>query len=178
MRVVLVGYRGTGKTTVGRIVAEILGWPFIDTDPLIEQRAALPIAEIFARFGEPHFRDLESAVIADLAGADPSVISAGGGAVLRPTNVQRLQAGSLVVWLTGRAETLQQRIGSDATTAARRPNLTALAGLDEIRHLLEVREPCYRSAAHLVLDTENQRPRQIAERIVEHVRRQEQSDSG
>ena len=178
MRVVLVGYRGTGKTTVGRIVASTLGWPFIDTDPLIEQRANLPISQIFARFGEPHFRDLESAVIADLADKDPAVISAGGGAVLRPANVQHLRQNSLVVWLTGQAETLHRRIGGDATTASRRPNLTELAGLDEIRLLLAVREPCYRSAAHLVLETEEQSPLQIGAKIVEHIRRQERPLSG
>jgi shikimate kinase len=169
MRVVLVGYRGTGKTTVGQIVAAALGWPFIDTDPLIEQRADLPIAVIFARLGEPYFRDLESAVIADLAGTDPAVISAGGGAVLRPGNVQRLRENSLVVWLTGRAETLHRRIGGDPTTASRRPDLTTLTGLEEIRYLLAIREPYYRSAAHLVLDTEAATPQEVAERIVRHI---------
>jgi shikimate kinase len=169
MRVVLVGYRGTGKTTAGRLVAQALGWPFLDIDPLIEQRAGLDIAAIFARHGEAHFRDLESAVIADLAGTDPAVISAGGGAVLRPQNVQHLRHGSLVVWLTASAETLHERIAADAATAARRPNLTALAGLDEVRHLLEAREPCYRSAADVVLDTETFSPAQVAEQILKHV---------
>lgn len=170
MRVVLVGYRGTGKTTVGRIVAESLGWPFLDTDPLIEQRANLPVREIFARFGEAHFRALESAVIADLASTDPAVISVGGGAVLRPENVERLRSNGLVVWLTASAEALHGRIAGDATTASRRPNLTSLTGLDEIRHLLASREACYRSAAGLILDTEAYSPAQVAEQIVLKVR--------
>jgi len=176
MRVVLVGYRGTGKTTVGRMVAQALGWPFVDVDPLIEQRGGLDIAAIFARHGEAHFRDLESAVIADLADTDPAVISAGGGAVLRPQNVHHLRRGSLVVWLTASAETLHKRITTDATTTARRPNLTALTGIDEVRHLLKAREPCYRSAADLMLDTEVFSPGQVAERILEHVRRKQRGE--
>jgi shikimate kinase len=176
MRVVLVGYRGTGKTTVGRMVAQALGWPFVDIDPLVEQRAGLDIAAIFARYGEAHFRDLESTVIADLADTDPVVISAGGGAVLRPENVQHLRCGSLVVWLTASAETLHKRIAGDVTTAQRRPNLTVLTGIDEIRHLLQVREPCYRSAADVALNTETFSPGQVAERILEHVRRNQRDE--
>jgi shikimate kinase len=170
MRVVLVGYRGTGKTTVGRLLAEALKWPFIDTDPLIELRAHTSIAEMFARFGEPFFRDLESAVIADLAETDPAVIAVGGGAVLRPQNLPYLRANSLVVWLTASVETIYRRMAGDATTASRRPSLTGLAGLQEIRHLLEVREPYYHTAAHLVLDTETDTPPQVAERILQQVR--------
>jgi len=166
MRLVLIGYRGTGKTTVGRLLAESLGWPFIDTDPLIEQRAGLPIREIFARFGEDHFRDLESGVIADLDGQDPAVISAGGGAILRDENVAHLRKDSLVVWLTASAETLHQRIAGDATTAARRPNLTNLIGLDEIRPLLAVREPLYRRAADIEISAEFRTPGRIADEIL------------
>jgi shikimate kinase len=176
MRVVLIGYRGTGKTTVGRMLADALGWPFVDVDPLIEQRTGLDIATIFARHGEAHFRDVESAVIVDLAATEPAVISTGGGAVLRPENVQHLRQGSLVVWLTASAETLHQRIAGDAATAQRRPNLTTLAGIDEVRHLLEVRDPCYRSAADLVLDTESLSLPQVTERILEHVRRRQQGE--
>jgi shikimate kinase len=158
------------------MLADALGWPFVDVDPLIEQRAGLDIATIFARHGEPHFRDVESAVIADLATTDPAVISAGGGAVLRPENVQHLRQGSLVVWLTASAETLHQRITGDATTAQRRPNLTTLAGIDEVRHLLEVRAPCYRSAADLTLDTETLSRARVTEQILEHVRRHQQGE--
>jgi shikimate kinase len=170
MRVVLVGYRGTGKTTVGQILAEALKWPFIDTDPLIELRAHLSISDIFARLGEPAFRDLESAVIADLAETDPAVIAVGGGAVLRPQNLPCLRANSLVVWLTASPETLYKRMAGDATTASRRPSLTGLAGLEEIRRLLDVREPYYHSAAHMALDTETYTPREVAERILQRVR--------
>ncbi len=173
MRIVLVGYRGTGKTTVGRILAEALKWPFIDTDPLIELRARLSIADIFARLGEPAFRDLEAAVIADLDEIDPAVIAVGGGAVLRPRNLPHLRQNSLVVWLTASPETLYKRITADATTPSRRPSLTGLAGLEEIRHLLEVREPYYHSAAHLVVDTETNTQRQVAEHILQRVRETE-----
>jgi len=167
MRIVLIGYRGTGKTTVGELLARDLGRPFIDLDPLIEQQAGMSIADIFRRFGEEHFRGLESRVIAGLDPQAEDVISAGGGAILREQNVRLLRGNSLVVWLTASAETLHARIGGDATTAQRRPDLTALSGLAEIRHLLAVREPLYRGACDLEIDTDALSVRQIAERIVE-----------
>lgn len=173
MRIVLTGYRGTGKTTVGKLLAQRLSWPFIDTDPLIEQRAGLAIAEIFSRFGEPHFRDLESQIIADLDETANAVISAGGGAILREQNVRHLRAGSLVVWLTAAPESLHQRICQDATTAQRRPHLTALASLDEIRHLLAVREPLYRAAADIQIDTETRSTQEIAAAILAELRRRQ-----
>ena len=90
MKVVLIGFRGTGKTTVGRILANRLGLPFYDTDALIEQRAGMPIPEIFRRAGEAHFRALEREVIASLRTAE-GVIATGGGAVCDPANVADLR---------------------------------------------------------------------------------------
>lgn len=155
MRIVLIGYRGTGKTTIGRQLAGKLGYAFVDVDPLIEQSAALPIAEIFRRFGEPHFRDLEARIIAQLDPQTPAVISTGGGAILRKDNVENLRRNAFVVWLFASPETLLTRIRADATTAARRPNLTALPPLDEIRHLLQQRHPLYQAASDIQIDTQN-----------------------
>ena len=171
MRIVLIGYRGTGKTTVGQVLADLLGWPLIDTDVLVEQRAGGSIREIFARVGEDGFRDLEAAVIADLRPRDAVVISAGGGAILREANRLALRHNSLVAWLTAPAETLHQRIAADATTAARRPDLTTLTGLSEIRHLLEVREPLYRATADMTVDTGTASPDETAQLILAHYRR-------
>lgn len=171
MRIVLTGYRGTGKSTVGQLLARQLGWPFVDTDPLIEQQAGMVIAEIFRRFGETHFRDLESRVIAGLDSAADAVISAGGGAILREENVRCLKANSLVVWLTAAPETLHGRISGDATTTDRRPELTNLSGLEEIRHLLAKREPLYRRACDVQVDTEGRSAEQIAAVILEEMAR-------
>src|SRR5689334_13911147 len=112
MNIVLIGYRGSGKSAVGQALAAHLGWPLIDTDTLIEQRAGTSIREIFAQRGEKAFRDIESQVIADLAPLDTHVISAGGGAVLRPSNVQALRPKGKFVWLTAPPEILCSRIAT------------------------------------------------------------------
>jgi shikimate kinase len=152
MNIVLIGYRGCGKTTLGRQLAADLGRRFVDTDVRIVERAGKTIAAIFAEAGEAGFRDLESAVIAEVAGGDDQVIAAGGGAVLRPENVRLFRRGGKIVWLRATPEALYQRISADAATAANRPNLTAAGGLEEVRTLLARRSPLYEAAADATLD--------------------------
>ena len=145
----LIGFRGSGKTTVGQLVAQRLGWPFLDTDHLIEQSVGRTIREIFAEQGEQGFRTLESSSIAQVAAlTEPTVISLGGGAILREENRQLLHATGRCVWLSGDAQLLYTRIAQDSMTAQRRPNLTSLNGYDEVATLLAQREPLYRQMAH------------------------------
>lgn len=153
MNILLIGYRGTGKTTVAQRLAARLGWDWIDADVELERRAGKSIAAIFADDGEPAFRDLESQVLADLVKRDQAVIALGGGVVLRPENRERIKAAGAVVWLTADPATLFERIMADASTAARRPNLTAQGGVDEVRKLLSVREPLYRECAQWIVET-------------------------
>jgi shikimate kinase len=166
MNLVLMGYRGTGKSQVARLLAERLGWPCFDTDEQIEQRAGKSIAAIFAEDGEDAFRDWETQVIADLAARDRSVIALGGGAVLRAQNRAALARASHVVWLTASPQTLWRRIQADAATQARRPNLTAAGGITEIIATLDARRPIYRQCAHAVVDTEDKTPAEVADAIV------------
>ena len=133
----LVGYRATGKTTLARLLAERLGWDWIDADVEIERRAGKPIAQIFAEDGEPAFRDLEAGVIADLCRRDRLVLAAGGGAPLRPESRRAMHEAGKVVWLTARPETILDRMANDATTSARRPNLTDKTPLAEITEVLK-----------------------------------------
>jgi shikimate kinase len=163
---ILIGYRATGKTTLAKLLAEKLGWDWIDADVEIERVAGKSIKRIFAEEGEPAFRDLEAKVIADLCRRERLVIAAGGGAPLRDENRRAMRAAGKVVWLTARPETIHARMSGDATTADRRPNLTARAPLAEIVHLLAVREPIYRDTADFVLDTENRKPEELADEIV------------
>jgi shikimate kinase len=162
----LIGYRATGKTTLARLLAQRLGWTWIDADVEIEQRAGKSIARIFAEDGEPAFRDLESQVIVELCRRPRLVLAAGGGAPLRAENRQAMRAGGAVVWLTARAETILARMSGDATTATRRPALTEHDPLTEIVQLLTRREPMYRESAHLVIDTEGKSPEQLVEEIL------------
>ncbi len=165
MNVILIGYRGTGKSTVARLVAERLGWSWVDADAYLETHAGRTIREIFASEGEAGFRDREAAVIRELTCRDRCVIAAGGGAVLRDENRQAIGRSGFVVWLTADAEVIADRLAADASTPARRPALTAQGGLTEIRRLLADREPFYRACAQLVIDTTTTTPDQAAERI-------------
>lgn len=165
MNIFLIGYRGSGKTTVARALAERLRWDWLDADAELERRAGKTIREIFAESGEGAFRDWESAVLADLAQLDRHIIALGGGAVLREQNRAALAGRGKIVWLRAAPETLFARIAADPTTAARRPNLTGQGGLDEIRHLLAQREPIYRACADLAIDATADSPENIAQEI-------------
>jgi len=161
----LVGYRGTGKTTVARLLAQRLGRESIDADKEIERRAGKTIAAIFSDEGEPPFRDLEAAVVADLARTS-LVISTGGGAVLREASRSVMQAAGPIVWLTASVDTIAVRIAADAATARLRPNLTAVGGKAEIAAVLAERTPIYEACATFVVDTEGKTPAQVADQIL------------
>ena len=163
--IALIGYRGTGKTTVAQILARQLKWDWVDADVEVELRAGKSIAAIFADEGEPAFRDLESLVVADLCTRERTVLALGGGAILRETNREKIAACQAVVWLQASAEVLAERITRDAATAGRRPNLTNHDGRTEIEVLLAQREPFYRTCATLEVDTENKEPAEIAGEI-------------
>jgi shikimate kinase len=162
----LVGYRGTGKTTVGRLLAERLDWRFADADQEVEARAGRPIARIFAEDGEAAFRDLEEEVLADLVALPNIVIATGGGAILRPSNRELLRSLGFVAWLTADAETLSQRIARDPRRVETRPALTAAGTLDEIADVLAARLPHYREVADLEVGTAGRSCREVADAVI------------
>jgi shikimate kinase len=166
MNIFLIGYRGSGKTTVGRRLGELLGRPAVDSDIELEQRAGKSIKDIFAAGGEAAFRELEARVIADLASRDEHVISLGGGAVLSDVNRKAIKGRGPVVWLHASPETLFARIHADPATEDRRPNLTAQGGVEEIRALLAERAPKYKACANLAIDVNRLDPDEIARQIL------------
>ena len=166
MIITLIGYRATGKTTLAKLLAERLGWKWIDADVEIERWAGKTIARIFAEDGEPAFRDLEAQVIADLCRRKNLVLAAGGGAPLREENRKAMRQNGKVVWLAAQPETILRRMTGDITTAQRRPNLTDKDPLEEIIHLLARREPIYRETADITVDTENRTPDDLATEIL------------
>ncbi|MCI0684800.1 MAG: shikimate kinase [Gemmataceae bacterium] len=159
----LIGYRGTGKSATARALAARLAWSWCDADELLEERFGKTIRQIFDDEGEAGFRDKEAAVLDELAGRRCWVIATGGGVVLRPENRAKLRTG-VTVWLTAAPATIWERLQADATTAERRPNL-AQGGLAEIEELLRLRQPLYEACADWMIDTTEQLPEHVAERI-------------
>ncbi len=172
---VLVGYRGSGKTQVGLLLARQSGWQFVDTDRLVEQAAGCTISEIFARSGETTFRNLESQAIADAVDGAQRVISVGGGGVLREENRQRLAGAGVCCWLTAPPGELARRMAADPRHATTRPPLTDRDPTDEIVHLLKQREPLYAALADHVIDTTGQSVEQVAEAVLAALHETDQS---
>jgi shikimate kinase len=165
MSIVLIGYRGSGKTTVGRLLAARLGKTFVDCDEVIVSRSGKTIRGIFDEGGEDAFRKLESSVIAELASKTDHVIAVGGGAVLREDN-RRALADNFVVYLRCDPGGLLRRIQEDPATFDNRPNLTGLGSvIEEIETLLRRREPIYRAAMNVELDVTNLSADQAAEKV-------------
>lgn len=169
MNIALIGYRGTGKSTVARHLALRLGREWIDADVEVEWRAGKSIAAIFADDGEGAFRDLEASVLTDLLNRDRIVLAAGGGAVLREPTRLRLKARARVVWLRAEPATILDRTTADVTTGARRPGLTTLGGEREVVTLLAERTPLYRQCADFDIQTDHQSPAEIAAEIHERL---------
>ncbi len=170
MHIYLMGYRGSGKTTVGRLLAARLQLPFVDTDQVIESAAGKTIREIFAEEGEPGFRNREQHALASVAAETAnSVVSLGGGAILREANQSIIQSSGRVVWLHGSPEALFARIESDLATAQRRPQLTNLSGCDEVVDILAKREPIYRKLAEKTVLTDLRSPDDLVAEIADWV---------
>ncbi len=153
MNLFLVGYRGSGKSTVGAILAKRLGWPFLDLDTLIVKRTGLTIAQIFAQEGQAGFRLRERDAFLSLRKSKDQVIALGGGAPLDSEIRALARRMGKVVWLRAPAVILWTRISRDARSPDDRPDLTDSGGLDEVEALLPQREPFYRRAANHAIDT-------------------------
>ncbi len=148
--IVLIGFMGTGKTTVGKALAKRLGKDFVELDRLIEQRAGKPIPRIFDESGETGFRELEITVARETAGRLNSVIACGGGIVLNQINIDRLRQEGVIVYLTASPEVILKRVSGDA---AERPLLRVADPAQTITELLKFRQPFYERAAEITVNT-------------------------
>ena len=164
MNIVLIGYRGTGKSTLGKIVAARLNRQLISTDQEIVRRTGSSIPDIVAAHGWDYFRDVETAVCQDLAGRDNLVIDTGGGAILRQQNVDVFKRNGRLIWLTASVDTIAARIGGET----QRPSLTGTKShVDEIRDVLCERVPKYQAAADLTIATDGRSIEELASFIVQ-----------
>lgn len=158
----LVGMMGSGKSTAGRHLAEALGYRFIDADSTLEQAAGRSIAEIFASDGEPGFRDLEAAVLNQIASWHSLVVATGGGVVTRPQNWGQLRQG-VVIWLDAPNELLLQRLAADPTS---RPLMASPKPAERLEALLAERRPLY-AQADLHLQQDGRAPELVAQQLLE-----------
>jgi shikimate kinase len=164
MNIVLIGYRGAGKSAVGELLAVRLGMPCIGMDSEIVKKAGRSIPEIVAEYGWPKFRELESEEARALAGRDNIIIDTGGGVVERPENIEVLQTNACIFWLQASVNVIVARIQG----GTQRPALTCGKSFtEEVAEVLARRAPQYKRAAQFVIDTDRLTPAQIADRIID-----------
>lgn len=165
MQIALIGFRATGKSTVGKVLAGLLGFSFLDMDDQLVAEFGESIERYVKRHGWPAFRLAEAKLLVSLCDQDRQVVATGGGVVLAERNRALLQRHFRVVWLDAGAETVTLRLRRDDKTGDFRPALTHLAADAEVMQLLKDREPLYRQTAHLRLDTESMSPNQLGRQI-------------
>ena len=166
--IVLIGLMGAGKTTVGKLLAGMLGRPFVDTDAVIEHGAGTTVTQLFAEHGERHFRTLESAAVRQVAALRGQVIAAGGGAVLDPSNVTHFRSTGDIVLLDADPSLLAQRVGAGDG----RPLLRDTDPAERLAQLRTERAAAYAGAAIHVVDTTDRTPAQVAEAVLSWAVRQ------
>ena len=163
---VLIGYRATGKTAVGALLAERLGRPLVDLDQALEMEMGRSIAELVAAKGWPEFRRREKEMVARCARVGGQVLATGGGVVLDPENITILRENGVVVWLQADPGTIRKRLARDQVQESQRPSLTGGGTLDEVAEVLQTRQPLYAAAAHVVIDTAGQSIGQVVEKVM------------
>jgi shikimate kinase len=160
--IALIGFMGTGKTIVGRRLAEATGKAFLELDEVISEKAGLTIPEIFRREGEPGFGGRAAAPVSEAAGRENTVIACGGGVVLSTINIVRLHENAEIVLLTAARQVILKRTRQDGAT---RPLLTAADPAAAIARLLEERRPLYRRAADMTVSTTRRTPDEVVREI-------------
>ena len=157
----IVGFMGTGKTTIGKEVARIKDWGFIDLDELIETRQQRKIRDIFATDGEPYFRKIEKELLAEISQCNNMVVSCGGGIVVDQQNIVCMKKTGLMLCLSAKPEVILARTSSNDE----RPLLNVSKPLDKIKFLLEARRPAYEQA-HTVIDTSSLKVEQVVQEVL------------
>jgi shikimate kinase len=169
MNIVLVGYRCSGKTAVGKLLADILEWDFLDTDLLIEQAEGSSIEAMVDKKGWDHFREVEREVVKRISEKDNLIIATGGGVVMNDENVKNLRDNGVVVWLKADVNILKERMDSDKESGRVRPSLTGDDPVVEIKKVLDIRIPFYQEAGDFEVDTGKLNIQQVADLIIERI---------
>ncbi|MFT7489400.1 MAG: shikimate kinase [Candidatus Promineifilaceae bacterium] len=163
MNIVLIGYRGTGKSVVGKRVAEVLDRQYVGLDAAIVDLAGQSIPEVVEAHGWAHFRDLESDVVRQASERDNCVLDTGGGAILRDANVTHLKQNGTLIWLQSSVADIVARIGDDN----QRPSLTGTKSFtEEVEEVLAERTPKYAAAADHVIDDQGLSIEQVTQKVI------------
>lgn len=162
----LIGFMGAGKSTIAKALQRELGFPLVEMDERIVQEQGMSINDIFAQYGESHFRDIESQLVVDLGEQEPSIISCGGGVVVRPQNTQNMKKSGKIVFLTATPETIYERVKNSTD----RPILNGHMNVEYIAELMEKRRALYEEAADITIQTDGKTREQICEEIIGKLR--------
>lgn len=171
MNVVLIGYRATGKSTVGKILSTKLKIAFCDTDLLLEKKMAMPIRDIVALHGWDYFRIKEKETIKTLTKKKSAIIATGGGVVLDQENVNLLKQTGVIIWLNAPVRDIIDRLNKDAQSKAIRPQFTTGNIAEETAEVMKQRLPLYEGAADYIVDTRGKKAVQVAEEIYQYLRK-------
>lgn len=163
MNIVLIGMRGSGKTTMGKILAQKMGREFVEMDELITRKAGLTIPDIVAKHGWAKFRDIEEEITGEAAGRDNIINASGGGVVTRENNIIKLRKNGVLVWLQAGVDTLVSRTGEDAN---RPPLAEGRTQREDMETTLKERRSLYQQAADLTVNTENKTPEEVADLVI------------
>jgi len=169
MNIFLIGYRCTGKTSVGKALGQSLNLPFIDADAELVRKNSMTISNMVAEHGWEFFREKERLIIKSLCSLKNHVIATGGGAVLNPENVTAMKETGAVIWLKASTEIIQSRILYDMKTQEQRPALTDKDLMAEIKETLAFRNPLYENAANLSIDTDSLNIDEICQNIIKRI---------
>ncbi|WP_319549438.1 shikimate kinase [Desulfogranum marinum] len=164
--ILLTGFRATGKSLIGRLLAERLGYRFVDTDHELCRRTKQSVEEIVAERGWQGFRMLERALLQEMAGQQKIVLAVGGGAIEHEDIWQLLRAHYFIIWLQADKKTILSRMAADDKTSTQRPALTSQNLEDEIEEILARRSPLYASGSDMAVDTATGAPKQLVEQIL------------
>jgi shikimate kinase len=167
--VFLIGFRCTGKSSVGRLLAAKLGWAFVDTDTLLVSESRMSIKEIVGGYGWQTFRKMEQDVVEQVCLLDRRVVATGGGVVLSEANVNLMKKSGRLVWLKALPETIKARMMLDPASEAFRPTLSSKDRLAEIEETLIERDPVYRQAMDFSVDTDGRQIDEICDTILEQL---------
>ena len=161
----LIGFMGCGKSSVARHLSKVKGMSLVEMDQMLEDEAGMSITDLFAQYGETHFRDMETELIKDIQSKESQVVSCGGGVVLRPQNVEEMKKSGKVIWLAAKPETILMRIKDDE----KRPLLQGNKNLASIEKMMRSRQKNYESAADFIIWTDGKRIEDICNEIIAYL---------